>query len=654
MNFIDWLIKKQQEEKQKQQQQQQQEAQAYDKIMSTGAGSEKYKAKKQVQQQNAKIKAQNDAIKKSNEKLQSDLAAEADKQGMNANEKMYYTQTQYMQRENKTKVPYKTMRDYRSNQIDFVDKDLGEIMKNDPEAQKKIEAGNALNVYLNGGQTYDESIALGEGWKDTYMTQFRDSLSPEELKKLSYLLGEQQLNKTDHAQTIKDYTKTIEYRAGQAHEDKKYASGDYKTGNFYANSAAQGAVSGTIGGFNKFIKRLSGDITPTVMLAEEKAYQKELSEAKGFKRIAGLTINSAAQMATSGGTGGMFASVAGNTYDQSRKQGYNDSESLTYALINAGMETVTTKLGGKMLGGYKGFVKGVPEIKETISKVVKNPIAQRCAFLITDMGAEGVEETLQTAFDPLIRNTVFKENNNLVLSGKDYLESFLVGALSVGALHAKSTAIGLSSDVIGSIYKMKNSKGQHLPNETVKAYLLNNATDSDIQKIDTWGKDIKAEDIDKMTDDLGRIASAKIGSLTYGDISKATAKMDKGQVIDFYYQVMNSPEYKSQTEEMKKQSAVAMDEGEGVKVNTTLDNLKSNIEITDNTLNKTVSNINENTNKEDVINNETLTSSQNNSIDTDSGISENSQVINDAADNVKTDNQANNTGINAEGKTNYS
>jgi len=191
VNFIEWLKKKQQEEKQKQQQQQQQEAAAYDKIMSTGAGSEKYKAKKQVQQQNAQIKTKNDAIKKSNEKLQSDLAAEADKQGMNANQKMYYTQTQYMQRENKTKVPYKTMRDYRSNQIDFVDKDLGEIMKNDPEAQKKIEAGNALNVYLNGGQTYDESIALGEGWKDTYMTQFRDSLSPEELKKLSYLLGEQ-------------------------------------------------------------------------------------------------------------------------------------------------------------------------------------------------------------------------------------------------------------------------------------------------------------------------------------------------------------------------------------------------------------------------------------------------------------------------------
>ncbi|NMC56527.1 MAG: hypothetical protein GYA50_04830, partial [Eubacteriaceae bacterium] len=89
------------------------------------------------------------------------------------------------------------------------------------------------------------------------------------------------------------------------------------------------------------------------------------------------------------------------------------------------METVTTKLGGKMFGGYKGFVKGVPELKETISKVVKNPIAQRCAFLITDMGAEGVEETLQTAVDPLIRNSVFKENNNLVLSGKDYLDSFL-------------------------------------------------------------------------------------------------------------------------------------------------------------------------------------------------------------------------------------
>ena len=128
MNFIEWLKKKQQEEKQKQQQQQQQEAQAYDKIMSTGAGSERYKAKKQVQKENQTIRTQNKETAKSNEKLWNDLNAEADKQGMNANQKMYYMTTQYEQKKDETKIPYQTMRDYRSNQIKYVDNDLGEIL----------------------------------------------------------------------------------------------------------------------------------------------------------------------------------------------------------------------------------------------------------------------------------------------------------------------------------------------------------------------------------------------------------------------------------------------------------------------------------------------------------------------------------------------
>ncbi|NMC56244.1 MAG: EndoU domain-containing protein, partial [Eubacteriaceae bacterium] len=137
------------------------------------------------------------------------------------------------------------------------------------------------------------------------------------------------------------------------------------------------------------------------------------------------------------------------------------------------------------------------------------------------------------------------------LSGKDYLESFLVGALSVGALHAKSTAIGLSTDVVSSLYKMKNSKGQQLPSETVKAYLSNNVSEADIQKMDTWAKDVKAEDIDKMNDDINRIANVKIGGIAYGKIGKITAKMDSGKVIEFYHKIMNSPEYKAETELLK-------------------------------------------------------------------------------------------------------
>ena len=191
---------------------------------------------------------------------------------------------------------------------------------------------------------------------------------------------------------------------------------------------------------------------------------------------------------------------------------------------------------------------------------------------------------------------------------------------------------------------MKNSKGEHLPNETVKACLSNNTTEADTQKINTWEKDVKAEDIDKMTDDLGRIASAKICSLTYGAISKATANMDSGKAIEFYHKIMNSPEYKSQTEEMKKQRTVAMDEGEGVEVDYASDNISDTasidkkIDIKDNTENQANIDVETNINKQDVFNNTdaTLSNEGSKDIDTDNGLSENNQFSNDTAGNAET------------------
>ncbi|MEL7571035.1 MAG: hypothetical protein AAGU14_10835 [Eubacteriaceae bacterium] len=283
-------------------------------------------------------------------------------------------------------------------------------------------------------------------------------------------------------------------------------------------------------------------------------------------------------------------------------------------------------------------------------------IAQRCAFLITDMGAEGVEETLQTAVDPLIRNTVFKENNNLVLSGKDYLESFLVGALSVGALHSASVAKGINNDIKSFNAKVNSPDGKALPADTANRLINGKATSKDIEVIRDFGKGITQKELNDSLTKMDNVANVKLGTKTYSQINKETAGMSAYDKISYFSDIMSSPEFKAHTEELvktaqeQKAKAENINKSEAADVSDVkqnaetgiLNNTKNSIQEvntdevnnTDNTLDKTVSNINESTSKEDVLNSEPLSSSQNNSIDTDNGLKENYQSNDNAGKNI--------------------
>jgi len=181
------------------------------------------------------------------------------------------------------------------------------------------------------------------------------------------------------------------------------------------------------------------------------------------------------------------------------------------------------------------------------------------------MGSEGVEETLQTAVDPLIRNTVFKENNNLVLSGKDYLESFLVGALSVGALHAKSTAIGLSTDAKTMKMDIKLPDGTYVASDVINRYFNGQATESDVKQIKQLGSSINEENMNSVLKRMDDIANVKMGKDTYGEMNKKTAGMSAYDKISYFSDVMSSPEFKAHTEELIKTAQEQKAKAEGKK-----------------------------------------------------------------------------------------
>ena len=124
-----------------------------------------------------------------------------------------------------------------------------------------------------------------------------------------------------------------------------------------------------------------------------------------------------------------------------------------------------------MLGGIGALGKGgaskllakVPALQtlgKTIEASIKNPTVQAglksAGKYIASMGDEAFEEYLQSVVDPVVRNAVLDENNELNPLSEDALYSALVGAISGGLMNLP----GAVTDFTGSKRADTSANGQ--------------------------------------------------------------------------------------------------------------------------------------------------------------------------------------------------
>lgn len=145
----------------------------------------------------------------------------------------------------------------------------------------------------------------------------------------------------------------------------------------------------------------------------------------------------------------------GNTYNESRLEGYSDRDALNYAAVSGSAEALTQyALGGLKYLGKSGASKAFSKIFENndsyktlsnelngiFAKLVKNPSVRntlkKIGTRLGDMNSEGVEEYVQEILDPVFRNITLGENNEFELINGDALYSYLLGALSAGVMNA--------------------------------------------------------------------------------------------------------------------------------------------------------------------------------------------------------------------------
>lgn len=150
--------------------------------------------------------------------------------------------------------------------------------------------------------------------------------------------------------------------------------------------------------------------------------------------------------ALSGGAGSalMGVSSAGNAKMQALRQGYSNEQATKYGLLVGASEGALqyllggiSKLGGKFTGGIAS--RAIQNIDNALLKVAANSGIK--------MAGEGTEEYLQEILEPIYRNLIFNESNQVDLLNPDAVYSFMLGALTSGVMESQNTVRDLAGAV---------------------------------------------------------------------------------------------------------------------------------------------------------------------------------------------------------------
>ena len=164
--------------------------------------------------------------------------------------------------------------------------------------------------------------------------------------------------------------------------------------------------------------------------------------------------------AMTGGSGALLTglSAGGNAQDEALREGYSKAEALTYGAVNGalegGLQYALGGIGSLGKGGASKLIAKIPALQSLGSitqSVIKNKTVQAALNTaekyIAQMGDEAFEEYLQAVLDPVVRNIVLKEDNDVNLLSQEAMYSALVGALTAGIMNIPSAMSGSRSQI---------------------------------------------------------------------------------------------------------------------------------------------------------------------------------------------------------------
>lgn len=343
------------------------------------------------------------------------------------------------------------------------------------DAGKRFDFQNKAYHYLNDSSYWDGNQTLAD--IDAAIFTRNDALS--EMTPLEISIYNYYVNSGDR-KTAQAYLQSLRTKLQERKADTIAKEISKKDGADKVLSAAglalTGGMSAANSGLEQYLEMLTGSDKIVDKNWMEQAQANVRPELSGGLGVMSDVLYSAGNMANSAVLGAanpvagatlMGAQTAGNAYGDTIKEGYSKNEALLYAGINgaleSGLQYVLGGIGALGKGGVSKLLAKVPALQtlgKTIEASIKNPTVQAglksAGKYIASMGDEAFEEYLQSVVDPVVRNAVLDENNELNPLSEDALYSALVGAISGGLMNLP----GAVTDFTGSKRADTSANGQ--------------------------------------------------------------------------------------------------------------------------------------------------------------------------------------------------
>lgn len=145
-------------------------------------------------------------------------------------------------------------------------------------------------------------------------------------------------------------------------------------------------------------------------------------------------MGASAELAKGVGSASMGLSAGGAAKMQALREGYTNEQATSYGmLVGASEGALQYLLGGVSKLGGKLTNNGI----QTAIQNIDNALLRVAASGAIKMAGEGTEEYLQEIIEPIYRNLIFNENNQVDLTDPNAVYSFMLGALTSGVLEGR-------------------------------------------------------------------------------------------------------------------------------------------------------------------------------------------------------------------------
>ena len=384
------------------------------------------------------------------------------------------------------------------------------VQKGDESDRNKVKlADREKENILNGGYNSDVNVLMRDDY-DPYFDIAPDALlaytymNNDERDFYSYLLGARGEDAADAY--LDEIRETLNARQGQQAAERIEAQGPGL--GRVTNEMFLAGASGLEGAILNFGQNFSNKPLKTSSTEFARQYTRQNIEGHGrghvIEGIGFDAVNTMANMAPSiavgsvtGGIGGaafMGLQSKGAAYKQARDEGYTKAQAEIYSIV-----TGTAEAGlSYVLGGFSAL-GGIEQFTGKLTAQIGKAGLRAAAEIGFDIVGENVEEYLQNKLEPILRNSVFGENNELKLWDDEDTYTLILTTLTTGMMNSGEKAINRAQvDTVGRSW-MKDG---------LDAELIERALQSENEDVRGKAEALQVKDAKRTANAIGELALA--------------------------------------------------------------------------------------------------------------------------------------------------